>query len=75
MASTTLAYDVDGSARGASHDIPVGARVEVTIAGVPQWRDQVVRVFRHDRNGTYRLAFSDGTYVTRYAAEVVMIAE
>jgi len=65
-------FDIDGSARGAVHSIPVGTPVRVTREGVVQpW---AVVVFRHDRNGTYRLHFpANDTYVTAHAAEVEAI--
>lgn len=70
------AYAVDGLAwaivpEPPSHAIPLGAPVIVTRDGVRQsWR---VTVFRHDRNGAYRLAFPDGTYVTAYPSELAVI--
>jgi len=70
---STLRYDIDGSAIGAHHDIPVGTPVRVTRGGVVQAWDVVV--FRHDRNGTYRLRFVEaGTYVTAHADEVEALA-
>jgi len=67
--STLVRYDVTGSAIGARHEIPVGAPVRVTRAGVVQAWDVVVH--RHDRNGTYRLRFpASDTYVTAHADEV-----
>lgn len=60
--SLPIRYDVTGSAIDARHDIPVGAPVQVTRGGVVQPWTCVVH--RHDRNGTYRLRFENGTYVT-----------
>jgi hypothetical protein len=70
---STLRYDVTGSALGAQHTIAVGTPVRVTRYGVVQpW---AVEVFRHDRNGTYRLRFVDtDTYVTAHADEVEPLA-
>lgn len=63
------AFDPTGSAVNASHAIPVGTPVIVTRGGVVQpWEG--VTVFRHDRNGTYRLRFPNDTYVTVHADEI-----
>ena len=53
-----------------NHLIPIGTPVTVTRSGVVQpWRGMVV--FRHDRNGTYRLHDTEtDTYVTVTASEI-----
>lgn len=63
-------FDIDGSARGAEHTIPVGTPVIVTRGGVVQpWADAVI--LRHDRNGTYRLHFTEtDTYTTVHSGEI-----
>lgn len=71
--SVVAGFDIDGSARGAVHTIPLGTPVRVTRGGVVQpWR---VEVFRHDRNGTYRLLDRETmTYVTAHGDEVEPLA-
>lgn len=67
LAGTGLAINVPIGA----HRIPVGARVRVTRGGVVQPWD--VRVFRLDRNLTYRLVFANDTYVTAHENELTVI--
>lgn len=66
-------YDATGSALDAQHTIPVGTPVRVTRGGTVQpWANVVVH--RHDRNGTYRLRFTDNdTFVTVHADELEAI--
>lgn len=68
-----IAFDATGSALNAGHVIPLGASVRVTKFGTVQpWANVVVH--RHDRNGTYRLRFTDNdTFVSAHADELEVI--
>lgn len=68
LAGTGLAINVPIN----GHAIAVGALVEVRKFGVLQpWGE--VRVFRLDRNCTYRLVFTNDTYVTVHEDELTVI--
>lgn len=67
LAGTGLAINVPI----AGHRFEVGQRVRVTRNGVVQPWD--VRIFRLDRNLTYRLAFANDTYVTAHEHELDVI--
>lgn len=68
---TTLPYSVDGSTLVGGHAIPIGTSVRVTRCGVVQ--DWDVQVIRHDRNRTYRLRFTNDTFVTAHEWELEVI--
>jgi hypothetical protein len=70
----TLPLSIDGSTVVGGHVIPLGELVTVTRGGVVQsWGE--VRVIRHDRNRTYRLAFANGTYVTAHEWELTLASQ
>jgi hypothetical protein len=56
-----------------NHAIAIGTPVRVTRNGVVQPWNTIV--YRHDRNGTYRLRFPENdTFVTVHADEIAPLA-